>query len=128
MYRMMVIISWFIRQFWISNPFEALGEGLVVRIGEKSLLLNPELLNWGIGFILPGVTYFVVGFYYEKGSAPALGSILYLLVYCVHIFLLRIVSLFRFSTWVVVAIVLLYIGCHVVLTRIRNCGLCYKVK
>ena len=120
MYKLIAAISILIRQFCIPNPFDALGEGLVVNIREASLLLPPEVLNWVAEPFMHMVTFVIVGLYYDRGSAPALGSFLYLLFYCVHTFLLWLMSLAGFSTWAVVVIVALYIACHVGLTKLRS--------
>lgn len=121
MYKLMVTISIVIRQFYISNPFDVLGDGLVVNIGETPILLSPIVLNWLAELFLPMVTFAVVGLYYDKGSAPAFGSFLYLLFYCVHIFMLWLMSLVGFTTWAVILIAVIYVGCHVRLKVLRNC-------
>lgn len=120
MYKLIAAISILIRQFCIPNPFDALGDGLIVNIGETSILLPPGVLNWVAEPIMHMVTFAIVGLYYDRGSAPALGSFLYLLFYCVHTFLLWLMSLAGFSTWAVVVIVVLYIACHMSLTKLRS--------
>lgn len=120
MYKLIAVISIFIRQFCISNPFEVLGDGLVVKIGEAPMALPPEILNWIAESFMHTVTFAVVGLYYDRGSAPALSSFLYSLFYCVHTFLLWLMSLAEFSTWAVVVIVALYIACHMGLTKLRS--------
>lgn len=119
MYRLMTAISTLIRQFCIPNPFDALGNGLVINIGDTSILFTPVVLNWVAEPFLHVVTFVVVGLYYDQGSAPTFGSFLYLLVYCVHTFLLCLMSLAGFSTLAVLLIVALYVGCHVGLTVLR---------
>lgn len=120
MYKLIGAISTLVRQFYIPNPFDALGDGLIVNIGETSILLPPGVLNWVAEPIMHMVTFAIVGLYYDRGSAPALGSFLYLLFYCVHTFLLWLMSLAGFSTWAVVVIVVLYIACHMSLTKLRS--------
>jgi len=120
MYKLIAAISILIRQFCIPNPFDALGDGLIVNIGETSILLPPGVLNWVAEPIMHMVTFAIVGLYYDRGSAPALGSFLYLLFYCIHTFLLWLMSLAGFSTWAVVVIVVLYIACHMGLTKLRS--------
>lgn len=120
MYKFIAAISILIRQFCIPNPFDALGDGLIVNIEETSILLPPGVLNWVAEPIMHMVTFAIVGLYYDRGSAPALGSFLYLLFYCVHTFLLWLMSLAGFSTWAVVVIVVLYIACHMGLTKLRS--------
>lgn len=119
MYRLMTVISTLIRQFCIANPFDALGDGVVINIDHTPILLTPGVLNWVAEPFLHVVTFVVVGLYYDKGSAPAFGSFLYLFIYCVHTFLLWLMSLAGFSIWVVLLIVVLYVGCHVGLTVLR---------
>ncbi len=120
MYKLIAAISILIRQFCIPNSFDALGDGLIVNIGETSILLPPGVLNWVAEPIMHMVTFAIVGLYYDRGSAPALGSFLYLLFYCVHTFLLWLMSMAGFSTWAVVVIVVLYIACHMSLTKLRS--------
>lgn len=120
MYKLMAAISTLIRQSCIPNPFDALGDGLIVNIGEMLILFPPEVLNWISEPFIHVVTFAVVGLYYDRGSAPTLGSFLYLLLYCVHTFLLWLMSLAGFATWAVTLIVMLYMGCQGILTRLRS--------
>lgn len=118
MYKLMAIISILIRQFCIPNPFEVLGEG--VNIGERVMVIPPEVLNWGVEPLMYVVTFEVVGLYYDRGSAPAFGSFLYLLFYCIHTFLLWLILLAGFATWVIALVIVLYIGCHAGVKMLRN--------
>lgn len=120
MYKLVATISILIRQFCIPNPFEALRGGLVVNLGQTPILLSPEVLNWVVEPFMHAVTFAVVGLYYDRGSASALGSFLYLLFYCIHTFLLWLMSLAGFTTWAVVLIVGTYMGCHLGLKMLRN--------
>lgn len=120
MYKLIAAISILIRQFCISNPFEALGDGLGVNIGETSMLLPPGVLNWIAEPFMHAVAFAVVGLYYDRGSNHALGSFLYLLFYCMHTFLLWLMSLAGFATWAVLLIVVLYIVCHMGLKNLRS--------
>lgn len=119
MYKLMTIISIFIRQFCIPNPFEALGDGLLVNMGGVQTMLPPELLNWVAEPFIHLITYAVVGLFYSRGSAPEIGSFLYLMFYCIHIFLLWLMSLAGFAIWAVVLIVALYIACHMGVAKLR---------
>lgn len=109
----MATLFWLIRQFAISNPFEALGEGLTITIGKAPLLLTPEILNWIADPIIGAITFGVVGLYYIKGSKPALGSILYMFFYTVHIGLLYLLSWLYPSVWLMVLVGVIYIGFHI---------------
>lgn len=121
MYALMMTISTIVRQFCIPNPFEALGEGLTILVGESPILLSPTLLNWFAEPIMYLITYLVVGLYYERASCPALGSFLYLLFYCIHTWLIWLMSSAGFAIWTVVLIIVVYIGCHFALARLRWC-------
>lgn len=112
MYKLIAVISILIRMFYLPNPFVALGAGLVINMGEMQIVLSPEVLNLVAESFVHMVTFSVVGLYYNRGSAPAIGSVLYLVFYCIHIFILYLVSLAEFKMWAVVTIVVLYILCH----------------
>lgn len=120
MYKLMSTISILIRQFCITNPFEALGEGVVVNIAGTPMLFPPWVLNWAAEPFMHVVTFAVVGLYYVRGSAPALGSFLYLVFYCVHTFLLWLMSLAGFATWAVVLILVLYMGCNILFLKSKK--------
>lgn len=120
MYKLILTISILVRQFCIPNPFEALGNGAKVKNGATYILITPEVLNWVAEPFVHVVTFAVVGLYYDRGSAPALGSFLYLSFYCLHIFLLWLMSLARFAVWADVFMIALYIGMHLVLLKMLN--------
>ena len=112
-YSALATIFWLVRQFVIPNPFEALGDGITIMIGEAPLLLTPEILNWIADPIIAAITFGVVGLYYIKGSEPALGSILYMVFYAVHIGLLYLMLSVYPIVWLMVLIGLAYIGLHI---------------
>ena len=116
-YKAIVSVSWIIRQFCLPNPFESLGDGLIVTLGKSQLLMTPTILNLIASFVLPLLSYLIVGMVYESGSEPALGSILYLSVYCVLVFILWIVSVYSFSILAVVS------GCILIIGLCALCGL-----
>ena len=59
LYKIMAVISVFIRQFCLPNPFEVLGEGLAISIDGSVLLLHPEILNW-----IASIFFSIIHFYY----------------------------------------------------------------
>mgnify|MGYP006932497471 CR=1 FL=1 len=120
MYKFIAFISVILRQFVIPNPFEALGEGLTVTIDKTPMLLSPVLLNWIAEPCLHAITFAVVGLYYHRGENPAAGSGLYLLFYCIHTFIIWLMSLAGFATWAVVLILVGYVVCHVLAGVLRN--------
>ncbi len=82
-------------------------------IGETPLLLTPEILNWIADPIIGAFTFCVVGLYYIKGSNPALGSILYMFFYAVHIGLLYLMLWIYPVVWLMVLIGIIYISLHI---------------
>lgn len=124
MYKIIAAISMLIRQFYLPNPFEALGDGLQVEICNVSVVLPPSLLNWLAEPIMWVVTYGVVGMYYQRGSAPALGSFLYLLFFCIHTGLVHLMALADFNKWIVAFLVALYIGCHAGINALKERYFC----
>lgn len=77
------------------------------------LLLTPEILNWIADPIIAAITFGVVGLYYLKGSAPALGSILYMVFYAVHIGLLYLLLSIYPIIWLMVLLGTSYIILHI---------------
>ena len=65
-YSLMTIISTLVRQFVLPNPFEC--------FGDKAIIIN--LVAEPIIYV---IAYGLVGLFYIKGSAPAIGSFLYLI-------------------------------------------------
>ena len=113
MYLTVATIFWAIRQFFMPNPFEILGEGITVTIANAPVLLSPDTLNWIAGLFLPALTFALVGRYYSRGSFPALGSVLYMVFFCIHTFILYLMSWVYPSMFLVVLIPLVYIGLHI---------------
>ena len=113
-------IFWFIRQFLMPNPFDVLGEGITVTIGEAHVLLSPDILNWIAGFFLPAITFAIVGWYYARGAFPVLGSILYMIFFCLHTFILYLMSWAYPSVFLIVLIGIAYIGLHVGIEILRR--------
>ena len=66
MYRLMTVISTLIRQFCIANPFDALGDGVVINIEHTPILLTPGVLNWVVEPFLHVVTFLKDWFYTDK--------------------------------------------------------------
>lgn len=116
----MATLFWLVRQVAIPNPFDVLGEGLTITIAETPILLSPELLNWIADPIIAALTFGIVGLHYISKSNPALGSILYMFFYAVHIGLVYgIFSLYPI-TWLMIAIGIAYISLHIAAVVLRN--------
>ena len=97
-----------------------MGEGLTITIAEAPLLLTPELLNLIADPIIGALTFGVVGLNYKKGSAPAIGSILYMVFYAVHIGLLYLLLWIYPIVWLMVFIGVIYIGLHMGVTILKD--------
>ena len=120
LYNFLATLFWIIRQFAIPNPFDALGEGLVVTIGEASILLSPELLNWIADPVIAALTFGVVGLYYISRSDPALGSILYMFLYAFHIGLLYLILSIYPTIWLMILMGVVYFGLHIAIIVLKN--------
>ena len=114
-YATIATIFWIIRQYAIPNPFEALGDGITIMLADSPFLLSPETLNWIADPIISGVTFLIVGLYYISGSAPTVGSILYMVFYAIHIGLLYLLLSIYPTVWLIALIVILYIAIHIAL-------------
>lgn len=68
LYGLMAVISILIRNFVLPNPFDCFGDSAFI----INLIAEP---------IIHAVAFGLVGLVYNRGEAPALGSILYLLAY-----------------------------------------------
>lgn len=120
LYSFLATLFWIIRQFAIPNPFEVLGEGLTVTIGEVPMLLSPELLNWVADPIIAAFTYGIVGLHYISRSDPEWGSVLYMVFYAVHMGLIYWVCSIYPAIWLMVLIGVIYIGLHIAAVILKN--------
>ena len=77
------------------------------------IILSPELLNWIADPIIAAFTFGIVGLYYISRSDPALGSILYMFFYAIHIGLLYLTLSIYPVFWLMVLIGIIYIGLHI---------------
>lgn len=96
MYGIIALFSLFVRQFCLPNPFECFGEQAI-------------LYNWIAEILLHPIAFFMVGQIYESGSAPVLGSLLYLVVYCILTGILWILGLVSFAWWAIAGLIIMVI-------------------
>lgn len=94
MYRLMAIISLFIRQCYLPNPFENTP--------------YPVLINWICEPFLHGLTYEIVGLFYKRRSSPAIGAFLYLLFYAINTALLYLIIYLGYKSIASIIIVVIY--------------------
>lgn len=106
MYKIISLLSVFIRQFLLPNPFAAMPNG--------------ELYNWIATALLFPITFFIVGFFYESGSAPELGSFLFLIFYLLHTGLIALCGVFNFNTIACIVIGVTYVGILIGVVIIKN--------
>ena len=107
MYGIMTLISLMVRQFCLPNPFDCFGDMAI-------------LYNWIAGLILAPISFVLVGLVYERGSAPAVGSILYLLVYTVLTGLLWLLGQATFAWWAIVGMIALIVAVVVLIRKISG--------
>ena len=105
MYAIVFIVSTFIRQFLLPNPFECFGDNAIV-------------INWIVGLLLHPLAYWLVGWIYQRGAFPTLGSLLYLIAYASLTGILALMGIFSFAWWWVLIIVAAMIGISVLFAKI----------
>ena len=94
-YGLIAIASYFIRQFWLPNPF--------------SMMKNGILINYVVGGFLAIAAFILVGKIYRRGELPVIGSILFLFVYTIIHF--EVFAAFYFyPNWVLVVTIITVFG------------------
>ena len=119
-YAFLSMVFWLIRQFYMPNPFEVLGDGVTIVLYEVPILLTPYILNWLAGLVLPFFTFGVTGLYYISRSNPALGSVLYMGFFCVHVGILHLMSSIYPLYWLIVLIILAYVALHIMALILKS--------
>lgn len=114
LYKLIAVFFFIIRQFYIPNPFDALGDGCTLYITQIPFIIPPSLLNILAEPFIQAITYSIVGLYYRRGSNPFLGSVLYMIFYFIHIFILWILSLVRFNIGISIIAIVVYIMIHII--------------
>jgi hypothetical protein len=100
----------------MPNPFESFAGQKILILGTK-IIIEPIIANWITEAILFPITFAVVGLYYKREmKMPAVGSILYLVFYCIHT---GIVYLFCKLSFSPVLCILLIIGYATLLIIIK---------
>ncbi len=107
MYGIIAFISIIVRQFLLPNPFVPLGDVIV-----RGAVWTPDTFNLVAGLVLPSISFLTTRIYYDGGE-PAVGSLRFLLFYCVYVGMLYLMSLARFAWWAVALIIVGYIALHV---------------
>lgn len=107
MYNFIAILSILVRQFMLPNPFECFG-------------VKAVLYNLIAGVLLTPISYKIVGLVYTRGSAPALGSFLYLIVYSSLTGVLCILGKFCFAWWAIVAMIVISVLVLYLINKLRT--------
>lgn len=124
MYIIMRFISAMVRLFVLPNPFENSVYQICIPLGNgiapMNFVIPPFYINLVIEPVLSAFTYMIVGIYYRSRSCPALGSLLYLLFYAIHVTLLYLIGVFHWQWLAIFIILLTYIGLHVLVAIFHN--------
>lgn len=119
-YKIFYIFSFLIRNFVVPNPFESL-RGQTIEINGVELPVIPEIINIFIEPILGGITYFVVGFYYSRSSGkPIIGSVLYLLFYCIHTAIIFVIFQLNRPALLIILVITSYVFLHILIAIITS--------
>ena len=120
MYSLIKLISTLVRTFVLPNPFEQLPEPFNITVMTTQIAIPADLLNWIVEVPLHLITFAIVGLYYEKGSNPAIGSLLYMLFYCIHTAMLYIMACFQFVPIAVVMTLIVYISAQIAVVTVKS--------
>ena len=94
-YGIISLIGYIVRNLLLPNPFECF-EGKAFWI------------NFIAELVIHLIAFLITRLFYEKGSFPALGSLLYLVFYCAVVFALWLLSLVQFACWsIVIAVIVI---------------------
>lgn len=107
LYGFVSLISIFVRQFVLPNPFECFGDQAII-------------INWIVEPIIQAVAYILVGSVYQKGSNPAFGSLLFLLTYALIVGILWLLGIFNFAWWWALILIIAFIGIVIGIRWISN--------
>lgn len=108
MYRLFYFLGIVVRQFLLPNPFSPLGG-----IG--------EIINLIASVVFVPLSYAQTGMVYDRGSAPAAGSILFTFFYGINTGVTYLIMLLYPITWLMILAAIVYvIGLFVLLGWIRN--------
>ena len=77
MYQIVSVLNGFIREEMMPNPFEFISDNPIIVLIFTSLIGSKILKN---------LAYSMCGIFYNKGDAPILGSILYMIFWRLNVF------------------------------------------
>ena len=101
MYKIIKIISYLIRQFWVPNPFANMFEPNIA-----------EIVNWSVGGVFVLLAYILTGTWYESEEGYYwLGSLGFLINYAILTGLLLLISKLTSVLWLIIVIQISYDLC-----------------
>lgn len=97
MYKIIKIISYLIRQFWLPNPFSNMFEPNIA-----------EIVNWYVGSVFVLLAYILTGIRYESEEGCYwLGSLGFLVNYAILTGLLLLIGKLTSVLWLIIVIFLI---------------------
>lgn len=119
-YEVFAIISAIVRNFLIPNPFDSL-RCQTIEISGIELPVIPEIINILIEPILWRFTFIIVGLYYSRSSGkPVIGSILYLIFYCIHTAIIFVIFQLNRSALLIILVITSYVFLHILIAIITS--------
>ena len=111
MYYIVALISVVIRQYYLPNPYVAFVDPGIA-----------TLFNIVIGgFILHVISFTITGIYYSRGDAPVIGSLSYLIWYCINTAIIIFVGTNVNNMYLaIVLLLIIYIGIYSSVIYITN--------
>lgn len=119
-YAIISSVSVIVRNFILPNPFECLARQTIAIKGIDFPII-PELLNIIAEAPLGIFSFIVAGLFYRKNvDAAAKGSFLYLMFYCVNVFILQVLAKFSFSMLSIILCIIAYVILLVIVYTIND--------
>ena len=112
MYQIVSTLNGFIREEILPNPFDFISDNQLI------VMLFTYLIG---GMILHIISFFMCGVFYNRGQAPVLGSIGYMMAFSLNVWILiNISKLFNSILTISIIYVIIVIAIFKVLYKIKN--------
>ena len=112
MYQIVSALNGFIREEILSNPFDFISDNQLI------VMLFTYLMG---GMILHIISFSMCGVFYNRGQAPVLGSIGYMMAFSLNVWLLiNLSKLFNSILTISIIYVIIVIAIFKVLYKIKN--------
>lgn len=120
MYKIIVFMSFFIRNTLISNPFKSIVFESSCFFDDAINLLLPKYLSLIAEPFLSFFTFNIVGIYYRNRKFPAIGSILYLFFYFLHSSILSLIVRVNFEKMTLFIVFITYVSFHFIMFKLKS--------